>query len=306
MNYKLYRLAFSASVHFGSGKLETSGFRFLADSLFSALCIEAKKLYGADGIGRLYEYADGGKVLFSDLMPYAGKEYYLPRPMVKADKEFSVSSVEKKKYKNTNFVKSSAYTGFLSGTLDGEPKFGAEYTFTKLNKSRNPEVDPTPYFVGTYKFRENCGLYFLFGFAEKEQFDFVDTLVESLGYTGIGGKITSGFGKFVALPIDLPQDIAVLISNAEKAKYKITLSTCLPSDDELDQALAGASYALQKRSGFVASEDYAVTNVKKRDLYTFSAGSAFQNTFRGKVYDVSVNGTHPVYRYAKPLFIGIG
>ncbi len=306
MNYKLYKLTFSTSVHFGNGKLETSGIKFLADSLFSAMCIESKKLYGTSGIERLYRYADDGNLLLSDLMPYCKDDYYLPKPMVKIEKEFSASSVEKKKYKNTSYIKASEYADFVTGTFTDEPNFASEYTFTKLNRSRESEIDSTPYFVDTYKFCENCGLYFILGYDNDDLFDFVDDIMYSLGYTGIGGKTTSGFGKFIAVSCDLPKDMANLIGNAEKSKYKITLSTCLPTDDEIDSALEGASYSLQKRSGFVTSENYAATNVKKRDLYTFAAGSVFLNRFKGRVYDVSVKGNHPVYRYAKPLFIGIG
>ena len=66
-----------------------------------------------------------------------------------------------------------------------------------------------------------------------------------------------------------------------------------------------ARYLLQRRSGFIASDDYSDKNVKKNDLYTFAAGSAFKNSFSGDIYDVSGNGRHPVYRYAKPFFIGL-
>ena len=274
--------------------------------MFSAMCIEAKKMYGADCVERLYKYADSGSLLLSDLMPYCKDDYYLPKPMVRVEKAFETNSVEKKKYKNTDYIKSCEYADFITGTLNSEPDFASEYIFTRLSRSRDHEIDSTPYFVGTYKFYENCGLYFILGYENDDRFNLVDDIMNSLGYTGIGGKTTSGLGKFIAVPNDLPKDIAALIDNAEKSKYKITLSTCLPTDDEIDGALEGASYSLQKRSGFVASENYAATNVKKRDLYTFAAGSAFVNKFKGKVYDVSVKGNHSVYRYAKPLFIGIG
>ena len=76
-------------------------------------------------------------------------------------------------------------------------------------------------------------------------------------------------------------------------------------DDELEQALEDASYLMQKRSGFVASAIYADEWRKKRDLYVFSAGSCFKNCFQGDIFDVSDGGRHPVYRYAKPLFMGV-
>lgn len=83
------------------------------------------------------------------------------------------------------------------------------------------------------------------------------------------------------------------------------LSVALPADDELENALENASYLLEKRSGFVASSDYAEEWRKKRDLYVFTAGSCFVNCFAGDIYDVSEGGKHPVYRYAKPIFMGV-
>lgn len=90
-----------------------------------------------------------------------------------------------------------------------------------------------------------------------------------------------------------------------KSKKKILLSTALPKDEELESALENASYQLEKRSGFIASSTYAEEWRKKKDLYVFAAGSCFDNTFEGDIYDVSDGGKHSVYRYAKPLFLGV-
>ena len=55
----------------------------------------------------------------------------------------------------------------------------------------------------------------------------------------------------------------------------------------------------------MASEFYAEEYRRKRDLYVFAAGSCFKNEFEGDIYDVTNGGSHPVYRYAKPLFMGV-
>jgi CRISPR-associated protein Csm4 len=86
----------------------------------------------------------------------------------------------------------------------------------------------------------------------------------------------------------------------------MTLSVCLPANDELNDALLdGASYLLLRRGGFVYSETYAAEPLRKRDFYKFSAGSLFEHPFSGDVFDVSNGAGHPVYSYAKPLFIGV-
>ena len=37
------------------------------------------------------------------------------------------------------------------------------------------------------------------------------------------------------------------------------------------------------------------------------AGSVYKNTFKGDIYNVSMEnvGTHPVYRYGIPFFMGV-
>ena len=83
------------------------------------------------------------------------------------------------------------------------------------------------------------------------------------------------------------------------------LSSALPKEDELEKSLDGASYLLQKRSGFVYSDIYAEEQRKKQELFVFQVGSCFTNCFDGDIYDVGNNGVHSVYRYAKPIFMGV-
>lgn len=86
----------------------------------------------------------------------------------------------------------------------------------------------------------------------------------------------------------------------------MSLSVALPTDKELETVLHDAEYLLCKRSGFVASEQYAPEQMRKKDLYVFKAGSCFAEQFGGDVYDVSGKcGRHPVYRYAKPMLMEV-
>ena len=59
-----------------------------------------------------------------------------------------------------------------------------------------------------------------------------------------------------------------------------------------------------KRSGYVASENYA-DEWKRKRIYMFFQRDRFEQRFEGDIYDVSDNGKHPVYRYAKALFLGV-
>ena len=82
------------------------------------------------------------------------------------------------------------------------------------------------------------------------------------------------------------------------------LSSALPSEEEMEKALEGASYMLVPRSGFVFSETYAHEQRKRQTLFVMEQGSCFAYPFHGDIYDVSEgSGKHPVFRYAKPLFM---
>ena len=83
------------------------------------------------------------------------------------------------------------------------------------------------------------------------------------------------------------------------------LALVFPEDEELEDILKGATYSLLKRSGFIDSQTYAAQQMRKSDIYVFSAGSCFVNTFKGKVIEERNGGTHPIFRYAKAFFMGV-
>ena len=93
MEYAIYKLDFSTGVHFGAGTLNQTEYTLAADQLFSALYIEAVKM-GKEI--QLLEASSTGKLLFSDLLPYIGNQYMIPKPMIYVEqKEQGVSSQKK-------------------------------------------------------------------------------------------------------------------------------------------------------------------------------------------------------------------
>lgn len=116
-------------------------------------------------------------------------------------------------------------------------------------------------------------------------------------------KKSGGLGKYRYNEGQIPEQLLECLQ--KKSDRYMLLSVALPADEELENAMENASYLLEKRSGFVASSDYAEEWRKKKDLYVFTAGSCFVNCFAGDIYDVSEGGKHPVYRYAKPIFMGV-
>ncbi len=306
MRYNLYKLSFSAPVHIGSGRLSDGENFICADTLFSALCSR-----NPDLIEELATKAKTGELVFTDCLPFIGDTLYIPKPLLQISKETEGDSSQKKLFKKLTFIPVDKLQNYLSGNLDPRErtkkfenlgKFSLRDMMT-LPRSDTREEDPTPFSVGTYRFSEGCGLYVVAGFEADGAKGVFDNAISALGYVGIGGKRSSGLGKFSVTVQEVPSYLESLLSR--KGDTYITLSVSMAKDGELEKALEGAKYLLQKRSGFVRSFEYSDTPLKKNDFYSFKSGSCFKEKFEGDVFDVSNNGAHPVYRYAKPFFLEV-
>lgn len=307
MEYIVYKLDFPNGVHFGSGSLEESEQKCCADTLFSALYIESMK-FGEDYSERLIEYIQNNKLLLSDMLPYIGDTLYVPRPMLEVDKKEQGNSTIKKALKKLNYIPWQNIKEYINGDMDinTEQKKLSKLGFSesRVMASIRGNDETMPYRIGVYHFREGNGLYILCGYEEREQRDLIEELLESLSYTGIGGKKNSGLGNFEGFRICKLTDSMKKRLESDGKVY-MSLSVGLPSDDEIEGSIVDARYKLVKRSGFVSSDSYANEYQRKKDLYVFGAGSCFRNKFAGTIRDVSEYGNHKVYRYAKPLFMEV-
>ena len=311
MNRVIYKLDFKTGVHFGNGSLSDTVSTFQADTLFSALCIEAVRMGGDEKINKFVDYVKENKIKFSDSFPYIDNMFFIPKPFkpLEIKKESDGNSKEKKAYKKLKYLPIDELENYFKGELD-VININKEIAKLGINEERNvvavrKNKDSEPYHIGIYKFSDNAGLYIIAEFENdvcKKEFD---ELFKSLSYTGIGGKVSSGLGKFSIIEEKIPKELNKKIENAKKAKQKMTLSICLPKDDELDSVLENAHYRVEKRSGFVSSETYSDSAIRKKDFYAIEAGACFEKAFEGSIVDVSINGKHPVYRYAKPLFMEV-
>lgn len=303
MKYAIYKLEFTTGVHFGTGTLNESDIHFCADTLFSALYIEAMKLGTAE---EFYDKVKNGQLLFSDAFPYLGEHYFLPKPMLHVEPRDKGNSTDKKFYKKLKYLLPEQFAEFFAGNLQKEncslQELGKEEAQI-MAAVRTEGEDALPYHLGNYSFSKGNGLYVIAAYQEEACKLMLEELFESLSYSGIGGKRASGKGRFV-FRYGKHTDLLVKMMEKKTGTYML-LSSALPKSEELDQALDNANYLLQKRSGFVNSATYADEQRKKRDLYTMQAGSCFRHSFQGDIYDVSHGGTHPVYRYAKAMFLEV-
>lgn len=306
MKYKAYKMQFLNGVHFGKTTLEDSDYSIYADTIFSALCQEALK-QSESCMKQLVAYVREGAVLLSDAFPYIGTHYYVPKPRIRIETETHGDSKVKKAYKKLKYIPTDQISEYLSGRMDVQSiqdefkNLGIAYT--KTSAAVRGQIEAVPYRIGIYQFREGNGLYLILGYQEQEQRELVEDLLTSLCYTGIGGKRSSGLGRFDLEFAEINEELLRRLQ-ADGEQY-MTLSVSLPKEQEMESVLENASYQLIKRSGFVASTTYADEYLRKKDLFVFEAGTCVTKKYCGDIYDVSNKGRHAVYRYAKPMFLEV-
>lgn len=320
MNYYLFKLKFETAVHFGDSdsalSLYTSADHFCADTLFSALCHTANALQGQEGVIRLCRQAAAGELALSDSMPWRENRLYLPKPYMTAESRQEIPAALRKKMKRLSWIPVDTFGAFADSIHGGQlyqPEekagFGTHSEQTKVNLTGEQAV---PYQVGLFQFDEDCGLYLIAGCQNEEQFENLEKLLRGLGISGIGGKVSAGYGRFSivqAVPLHEAADLQLQWLNEalrrESAPRYLLLTTSLPSDSELDSVMAGASYQLLRRGGFANGNDATPNHLKKQTQYYLAAGSVLPNRFKGQLFDVGGSEHHPVYRYSIPILLGV-
>jgi len=308
MNYSIYRLKFTSAVHFGKSQLSDSEYVLCSDTVFSALCMEAVRM-GAEILDQLISITRSNELQISDALPYIGDKMFLPKPhLVVEHGQEENSSILKKAYKKLKYITIDDFENYLNGTFDVLNAVQMDelgVSDLKISASiRNENNETMPYEVGTYSFYDGCGLYLITGFEGEDSKELFESLLEQLQHSGLGGKRSSGYGRFEYSAIT-PDEWLVERLNGEADSYML-LNTALPKDTELEEVLQGANYTAIKRGGFVASAEYSSSMQRKRELVMFKSGSCFSRRFEGDVFDVSTEaGSHPVYRFGKPMLMRI-
>lgn len=295
MTYKMYIMNFQ-SAHFGARTLDSSTMTFSADRLFSALAIEAKKM------GRMDEFvslAGQDEFVLTDAFTYKLGPF-LPKPIGfpkfdQADLTTDVKEVRRqaKLAKKLQFIPLENFDSYVSGTLLEDK----EHAVTNIVTKNQPHVDGGLYQVSTVRFADQSALYVI-----ATESELLNELMTSLQYAGIGGKRSSGYGRFDLTISDLPATFKNRLTKVHQGTV-MTLTTSLPIEKELEHAMETGSYLLSKSSGFAFSTE-TKENYRKQDLYKFVSGSTFCETYTGQIVDVRPLGfPHEVLNYAKPLFL---
>jgi len=299
LSYQLYKMKFE-SAHFGEKLLEQSEAIFTTERLFSALFLEAMKFHKEK---ELLELALSDEFQMSDAMLH-NNGLYFPKPIgyprvnnVQRNNK-TESRKEAKKVKELSFLYEDDFDLFLSGeaNLEDLQQFTSEQKSLFVNDIKT-SVGEDPYRIGTVYYEVNTSLAVI---ATKHPL--IEQLFESLKFSGLGGKRSSGLGQF-EFEVESLEPYLLDRITLESKEPVMLLSKALPLDEELGIILDGSSYLLEKSSGFAFSYS-AGRNYRKQDLYKFKAGSTFDRTFKGTIVDVAPdNFPHPVWSFSKPLFL---
>ena len=351
-DYRLYRLEFETPVRFGSGKgaagLDKSEMALSSDSLFSAISLEWLSLFGLESMQRMILAAKSGQMMLSSLMPWqqpvgtkSQPEYYLPRPLLSGKIPLTnQNSQVKKQLKQVPWIAATAMSEYLrfvqageGSPLDFQATFGIEVAWDRVNtRSGN---DPLPYRVSAFQFNRGqktnqlkkesdklvqqskmvSGLYLITAVSDQDlQKQFV-TVLESIGHSGIGGKTSSGLGKYIIWDDCLDDNNSSLalknMIRAEEAPVQMLISTVVPeTDHDIDIIRKPESrYLLVKREGFTASASFCDPEtgraLKRKCCILLKEGSCFPSRLRGSVVNLSYDGLHPVYRSGLAMHMGL-
>lgn len=311
MPYSIFRLKFETGVHTGlsSGgpSLDDGQMTIHSDTLFSALYCEAMK-YGQQD--QLLDYFKHGTLAISDALPFHKDAYFLPKPVIHVERHAQTeSSSVKKALKAISHIALQDFARYvqgLSGSINPtwlqKPSFGVMSIQTRVTLRNGPE--PVPYQVAVWTFSPDSGLYILIRHLEDDALHLFKRMLTVLGAVGIGGKQSTGLGKFIVHQYPVPEDLLTMLSD-DSASYQMLLGLSLPERDQTEAIMTQGWYTLTRRGGYTRAHSDALP-LKKNTVYLLSTGSCFKQRFQGEMLDLCPpQGPHPVWRCANTLFLGV-
>ncbi len=329
MKYYLLQFKFLTPVHFGMAQNKKGGesFSCCADTFFSALVTEAAALDET----LCYQFiaaAQNSTLLFSDLLPYYSsrtEELYVPVPYCRRENpgtpDFSLSFKDlclqyeaRRDHENLAYIRVSGLKAYLQPFGEGAAQETEKRDFGWRGVQRRMDFrnSGSAYYVSNYHFSENAGLYCIVGIEDEMLLKSFIKTVELLGLGGIGGRRSSGFGKFVIknAPVELnagcSDDAGILYAllNNGAGGLQMSLSALCPVKEQLGIVKEG-TFSLMRRSGFVHNK--AQNSYEKRStVYMIRAGACFAQRVDGQVLEFEAEGVgHKIYRYGKALYMGL-
>ncbi|GIV35226.1 MAG: type III-A CRISPR-associated RAMP protein Csm4 [Chitinophagales bacterium] len=333
MTLTAIKLRFTAPLHIGGGiDLDKTEIIYRSDALKAALY--------AVGLPWFDAWKDASyffsSFCISSCFPYAGNEYFFPRPYLNTRLKFNQTPEQEagKKAKKITFLSQRVFEQFVAGndqiiadeqciTPDGHflcaaPNTAAGNFFLtavqqRVTVPREGENEETrPFYADRLYFHNNCGLYFLAQFNDQQIQQQVYQALSLLGQLGIGSDRTVGNGFFSFDPQldEAPFTFSITPTGQNKV---INLGLYLPTYEELQHIDLNQSYwQLIKRGGYIAaSAESRFSHLRKKSIYFFAEGSVLHASqqLKGKLEnlrpDWNDSALHPVWRDGQCLFISL-
>ena len=133
--------------------------------------------------------------------------------------------------KKLQFLALENVDDYLNGELFENEEHAVIDTVTK----NQPHKDDNLYQVATTRFSNDTSLYVI-----ANESDLLNELMSSLQYSGLGGKRSSGFGRFELDIQNIPLELSDRLTKNHSDKV-MSLTTALPVDADLEEAMEDLS-----------------------------------------------------------------
>lgn len=322
-NFKIIKLNFTSPLHIGEVGigLEESSLVLHSDTIFNAICNALAKLYGRDWVTDfLRNFKDEPPFRISSGFPFADQNLYFPKPMSRAniDEDFDEDLLQNysKKLKKTSYLTKGFFEKWIAEEKlsekdlkditeneaakdcdDKDSGFGTGFLLPKVSISRE-SAESSIYFLGSVRFKENSGIWFILDCASKEWENRVFSALRLLQHDGIGGKRTWGYGSFFLeeenLCLKLPDSGTHLL-----------LSLFYPNESEdpaadEKQLFSGknARWGFSLRGGYAHPYGSRSSSQKAQRLF-IKEGSIFEKKPQGKLIEdkADLEGIKELYHY---------
>lgn len=318
-NLKIVKLNFTSPLHIGEVGigLEESSLVLHSDTIFNAICNALSKLYGRDWVtGFLRNFESNPPFRISSGFPFADQTLYFPKPMNRANIVDGLLQNYSKKLKKTNYLTKGFFEKWIAEEKlsekdlkeiteneaakdcdDKDSGFGKGFLLPKVSISRE-SAESSIYFLGSVRFKEKSGLWFILDCTSKEWENRVRSALRLLQHDGIGGKRTWGYGSFILeeeiLQLELPDSSAHLL-----------LSLFYPNESEdpaadEKQLFSGknARWGFSQRGGY-AYPYGSISSAQKPQRLFIKEGSIFEKKPEGKLIedDSDLEGIEKLYHY---------
>lgn len=347
----LVELHFDHAVHFGSSAagfgVEEVDETCHSDTLFSGIINQLASIEHLIPDFKLKKFIEK---FISQTPPFCissfgivkGTEYFLPKPLMEPDKFASDPTIteHRKDFKKLKWIHLDDFhkwqTKMLSGddiksyfeSYSNEPPPKAPSflkTLTKTQHSQDRETEASQiYHSGQLFYCDDVYPYFLIDYNSEElSWEWFKEAVRLLGISGLGGRRSSGYGKFILRyePILIGCDDSILPKEIRentrhrkalklwnevlnhKSECEYLFSLLKPKEIMKNDYVA---YNILIRKGWFFSNS-SFYQMKRKTVYMFSEGSMFKKSIKGELLNISPDSLHKehheIYRYGHPFTI---